>query len=170
MRYQTQSKSFLFYVVWRGYNWRKNEKKNLYLVSSTFLLYFGRLYTAVERFRASPWYDSFRCFGEKNRFESDGCSIILAGPLFKNFTGIQTLIWATLIWNFSQTRGGSRIFSRGGADFQKNFKIFVDLFLFFSWSTQLIFWALPKHFLVPVLAEISAPQAKFWKNRPKRCF
>ena len=28
----------------------------------------------------------------------------------------------------SQVRGGSRIFSRGGADFQKTFENFVDLF------------------------------------------
>ena len=39
-------------------------------------------------------------------------------------------------------RGGSRIFSRGGADFQKIFENFDDLFFFRS--IRLIFRALPK--------------------------
>ena len=61
-------------------------------------------------------------------------------------------------------RGGSRIFfSRGGGGrscFQKIFENFVDLFIFFR-STEMIFRALPKHGLVPVLAKFSAQQAKF---------
>ena len=55
-------------------------------------------------------------------------------------------------------RGGSRIFSRGGADFQKFFENFVNLFVR---STEFIFQALPKHGLVPVLGKFCAPQAKF---------
>ena len=57
------------------------------------------------------------------------------------------------------TRGGSRIFSRGGADFQKIFQNFDDLFFFRS--TKLIFRALPKHCFAPILAKFSALQANF---------
>ena len=62
------------------------------------------------------------------------------------------------------SRGGSRIFSRGGggggfADFQKIFQNFDDLFFFRS--TKLIFRALPKHCFAPTLAKFSAPQANF---------
>ena len=52
-----------------------------------------------------------------------------------------------------------------GADLEfssKNFRKFVDLFFR---STELIFRALPKHCLVPVLAKLSAPQAKFCKKK-----
>ena len=51
-------------------------------------------------------------------------------------------------------RGGSRIFSRG-ADFQKKFENFDDLFFFRS--TKLNFRALPKHCVAPILAKFSAP-------------
>ena len=52
-------------------------------------------------------------------------------------------------------------FSRGGgADFQKIFQNFDDLFFFFR-STKLIFRALPKHCFAPILAKFSAPQANF---------
>ena len=55
------------------------------------------------------------------------------------------------------TRGGSRIFSRGGgADFQKIFQNFDDLFFR---STKLIFQALSKHCFAPTLAKFSAQQA-----------
>ena len=52
-------------------------------------------------------------------------------------------------------------FSRGGggADFQKVFENFDDLF--FLRSTKLIFRALPKHGFVPILAKFFASQAKF---------
>ena len=56
-------------------------------------------------------------------------------------------------------RGGSRIFSRGGAEFQKNFENFDDHFFFRS--TKLIFRELPKHCFAPILAKFSAPQANF---------
>ena len=49
-------------------------------------------------------------------------------------------------------------FSRGGADFQKKFENFDDLFFR---STKLIFRALPKHCFAPILAIFSAPQANF---------
>ena len=63
--------------------------------------------------------------------------------------------------NYTATsRGGSRIFSRGGADFQKIFQNFDDLFFFFR-STKLIFRALPKYCFAPILAKFSAPQANF---------
>ena len=62
---------------------------------------------------------------------------------------------------FVLRRGGSRIFSRGGADFQKIFENFDDLFFFFR-STKLIFRALPKHGFVPILAKFFAPQAKIF--------
>ena len=53
-------------------------------------------------------------------------------------------------------------FSRGGggADFQKIFQNFDDLFFFFR-STKLIFRALPKHCFAPTLAKFSAPQLNF---------
>ena len=58
-----------------------------------------------------------------------------------------------------QVRSGADLgFSRGGADFQKIFENFVDLFFR---STKLIFRALPKHCFAPILAKFSAPQAKF---------
>ena len=60
-----------------------------------------------------------------------------------------------------------RIFSREGADFQKNFENFVDLFFR---STKLISRVLSKLCFVPILAKFSAPQAKFSKNRPKKAF
>ena len=51
----------------------------------------------------------------------------------------------------AELRGGSRVFSKGGgADFQKNFANFVDLFFRL---TELIFRALPKHDLVSVLTK-----------------
>ena len=50
-----------------------------------------------------------------------------------------------------QFRGGSRIFSRGGADFKKKFENFDDLFFFRS--TKFIFRALPKHCFAPFLAQ-----------------
>ena len=55
----------------------------------------------------------------------------------------------------SQSRGGSRIFSRGGADF-------LEAGLFFR-STKLIFIfrALLKHCFALILAKFSAPQANF---------
>ena len=71
-------------------------------------------------------------------------------------------------------RGGSRIFSRG-ADFQKIFENFDDIFFR---STKLIFpnfcqffcQFLPQLFFVPIFANFFAPQANFWKNRPKNAF
>ena len=60
-------------------------------------------------------------------------------------------------WSKNQStakQGGSRIFSRGVAVFQKNFENFVKLF----GSTKLIFRALPEHYNDPHLAKISAPQ------------
>ena len=50
----------------------------------------------------------------------------------------------------AELRGGSRVFSKRGADFQKNFANFVDLFFRL---TELIFRALPKHDLVSVLTK-----------------
>ena len=50
-------------------------------------------------------------------------------------------------------------FSRGGADFQKNFQNFDDFFFFRS--IKLIFGALTKHYFGPFLAKFSAPQANF---------
>ena len=67
--------------------------------------------------------------------------------------------------NFNRDQGGSRIFSRGGG-FSKNFQNFCILIDLFFRSTKLIFRALPKHGLVPVLA----PQAKFWKSCPEKAF
>ena len=55
-------------------------------------------------------------------------------------------------------------FSRG---IFKNFRKFSRTFF---WSTKLIFRALPKHCFVPILAKVSAPQAKFGKCRPKKAF
>ena len=72
-----------------------------------------------------------------------------------------------LTWNLSAA-GADLGFSRVGADFQKKFsENFVELFLgrpkwFFELSL--------KHSLAPVLAKFSAPQAKFWKNSPKKHF
>ena len=60
-------------------------------------------------------------------------------------------------------RDGSRIFSRGGADFQqKKSKILTT---FFFRLTKLIFRALSKHCFAPILAKFSAPQAKFRKKQ-----
>ena len=59
-------------------------------------------------------------------------------------------------------------FSRGGgADFQKIFQNFHDLFFR---STKLIFRALPKHCFAPILDKFCAPQANFWKNSQKKPF
>ena len=68
-----------------------------------------------------------------------------------------------------QSRGGSRIFSRGGGGFSKNFPKFWRTFFFFR-STELIFGALPKHCFAPILAKFSAPQANFWKTGEKSRF
>ena len=71
--------------------------------------------------------------------------------------------WFQTLLSFSVQgpRGGSKIFS-SGADFQKNFEKFVDLFLVDQIDFP-IYRALPKHWKDPVLS-------KFWKNRPKRRF
>ena len=61
-------------------------------------------------------------------------------------------------------RGGSRIFSRGGADFQKIFENFVDLFFR---STKLIFRALPKHCFVPIFGYIFCAAGKILKKQAK---
>ena len=50
-------------------------------------------------------------------------------------------------------------FSRGGADFQKKFENFDDLFFR---STKLIFRALPKHCFAPILA------GKFLKKKQSK--
>ena len=57
-------------------------------------------------------------------------------------------------------RGGSRVFSRGGGGFSKNFRKFCRPFIFLGRPNSFS-RALPKHSLVPVLAKFSAPQAKF---------
>ena len=62
--------------------------------------------------------------------------------------------------NVAPLAGADLGFSRGGgADFQKIFQNFDDLFFFRS--TKLIFRALPKHCFAPTLAKFSAPQANF---------
>ena len=60
--------------------------------------------------------------------------------------------------------GGSRIFSRGGG--RIFFENFVDLFFFRS--TELIFWALPKHGLVPVWGQIFCAAGKILKKQSKQ--
>ena len=67
----------------------------------------------------------------------------------------------------TEHRGGSRIFSRGGADFQKIFQNFHDLFFR---SIKLIFRALSKHCFAPILAKFSAPQVIFLKNSQESRF
>ena len=65
--------------------------------------------------------------------------------------------------NNQNVPGADLGFSRGGgADFQKIFQNFDDLFFFRS--TKSIFRALPKHYFALILAKFSAPQAKFLKN------
>ena len=61
-------------------------------------------------------------------------------------------------------------FSRGGGGVSrfKKIEIFVDLFLF--QVDQIDFLSYPKALQDPVLPEISAPQAEFRKNRPKKRF
>ena len=68
-------------------------------------------------------------------------------------------------------RGGSRIFSGGreGRFSKKNQKI-CRPFSFFFKSTKFIFWALPNLYKDPILTKFTAPQANFWKNRPKKAF
>ena len=68
----------------------------------------------------------------------------------------------TLVYTCPASLSGADLgFSRGGgADFQKIFQNFDDLFFFFR-STKLIFRALPKHCFGPTLAKFSAPQANF---------
>ena len=69
--------------------------------------------------------------------------------------------WRIIPHNKIVSRGGSRIFSRGGggADFQKIFQNFDDLFILRA--TKLIFRALPKHCFAPILAKFSALEANF---------
>ena len=67
-----------------------------------------------------------------------------------------------------RTRSGSRIFSRGGGGFSKNFPKFWRPFFFRS--TKLTFRALPKHCLAPILAKLFAPQANFSKKQSKTPF
>ena len=58
------------------------------------------------------------------------------------------------------SRGGVRIFKK---NFQKTCRHFFR-------STELIFRALTKHRLVPVLAKFSAPQSNFLKKQAKNAF
>ena len=83
---------------------------------------------------------------------------------FFNYKQVSVIKIFFFIWN----RGGSRIFSRG-ADFQKIFENFDDLFFFFR-SIRLIFRALPKQLKDPVLAKFSAPQSIFEKTDQKSRF
>ena len=89
---------------------------------------------------------------------------------FKKFNGREFLTHLIELFSnprFSmRSRGGSRIFSRGGG-FSKKFPKFWRPFFFFR-STKLIFRALPKHCFAPILAKFSAPQANFWKNSKKK--
>ena len=99
-------------------------------------------YKYLNFFRKPPWIAS--------KFIHEG-----------KWTTTRLLVYRGLTLN---VRGGSRIFSRGGGGFSK------ILSAFFFRSTELIFRAIPTHSLVPVLAKISAPLAKFWKNCPKNAF
>ena len=66
------------------------------------------------------------------------------------------------------SRGGSRIFSRGGgADFLKIVENFDD---FFFRSTKLIFRALPKHGFVPIWPNFLRRRQNFEKTGQKRRF
>ena len=58
-------------------------------------------------------------------------------------------------------------FSRRGANFQKNFQNFDDLFFR---STKLIFRALPKHCFAPYFGKIFGAAGKFLKKQSKKPF
>ena len=72
--------------------------------------------------------------------------------------------------NFVLFRGGSKIFTRGGGGRGGFVKKFPKVLTTFFRSTNLIFQALSKQSTDPVLAKISAPQAKFEKTGQKRRF
>ena len=80
---------------------------------------------------------------------------IMEGALHVTNSIIMSMFCATM---HVRIRGGSRIFLRGEADFQKIFQNFDDLFFR---SNKLIFRALPKHCFASILAKFSAPQPNF---------
>ena len=67
------------------------------------------------------------------------------------------------------TRGGSRIFSRGGRIFKKFSKI-LTTFFFFLGRPNWFFELSQSPYFAPILAKFSAPQANFWKNSQKAVF
>ena len=69
-----------------------------------------------------------------------------------------------------RSRGGSRVSSRGGADFQKNFKKFANLFSQVDQFDFLRSTNLPNHFKGHILTIFCAQQANFWKKNMSKKF